>query len=177
MAKQALIEALVDPLLYPDWFKDSNLKPWRCVLLYGPPGTGKSHLSQAIAREIQSTFYLVSSSDLISSWSGQSEKLIRELFEHAMKGSKPSIIFVDEIDSLCRQRNAKEDDANRRVKTELLVQLQRLQNSEGKQTLLVCATNCPWELDAAFLRRFEKRIFVGLPNKHDRIQLLRRLLN
>uniref|UniRef100_A0A914VFU5 ATPase AAA-type core domain-containing protein n=1 Tax=Plectus sambesii TaxID=2011161 RepID=A0A914VFU5_9BILA len=61
--------------------------------------------------------------------------------------------------------------------TELLVQLQRLQNSEGKQTLLICATNCPWELDAAFLRRFEKRIFVGLPNKHDRIQLLRRLLN
>uniref|UniRef100_A0A0M3I7J1 AAA domain-containing protein n=1 Tax=Ascaris lumbricoides TaxID=6252 RepID=A0A0M3I7J1_ASCLU len=159
-AKQALREALLDPLTYPEWFSSSDLKPWRCVLLYGPPGTG----------------YPVSSSDLISTWSGQSEKLIRELFDDALSFAGTSVVFVDEIDSLCRIRSTAEDESSRRVKTELLVQLQRLHDSKSS-ILLICATNCPWDLDSAFLRRFEKRIFVGLPELDSRLQLLQKFLS
>ncbi|KAJ1360996.1 Katanin p60 ATPase-containing subunit A-like 2 [Parelaphostrongylus tenuis] len=173
-AKRALVEALVDPIQYPDWFKNSDLKPWKTVLLYGPPGTGKSVLSQAVAREINSLLYRVSSSDLISTWSGQSERLIRELFDHATTQKRTAIIFIDEVDSLCRTRCASEDDANRRVKTELLVQIQRLQVTSN--VVLVCATNCPWDLDPAFLRRFEKKIYVGLPDRGSRVAMLRRRL-
>uniref|UniRef100_A0A915BEC2 AAA+ ATPase domain-containing protein n=2 Tax=Parascaris univalens TaxID=6257 RepID=A0A915BEC2_PARUN len=175
-AKQALREALLDPLIYPEWFSSSDLRPWRCVLLYGPPGTGKTQLSRSIAREINSRFYQVSSSDLISTWSGQSEKLIRELFDDALSFTGTSVVFVDEIDSLCRIRSTVEDESSRRVKTELLVQLQRLHDSKSS-ILLICATNCPWDLDSAFLRRFEKRIFVGLPDHDSRLQLLQKFLS
>ncbi|MCP9259620.1 Protein CBR-LGC-46 [Dirofilaria immitis] len=167
-AKKALLEAVVDPFLYPEWFAASGHYPWRCVLLYGPPGTGKTRLSQSIAREMNTRFYQVSSSDLISTWIGQSEKLIRELFDHALAHDGASVIFIDEIDSLCRVRQITEDDNIRRVKTELFLQLQRLQSSQ-RSVLLICATNCPWELDAAFLRQFfRKRIFVGLPDAASR---------
>ncbi|PAV90737.1 hypothetical protein WR25_12658 isoform E [Diploscapter pachys] len=115
-AKNTLLEALVDPLLYPEWFKNSDLRPWKAVLLFGPPGTGKSALSQAIVKQIHSVLYQVSSSDLISSWSGQSEKLIRELFDHAIAQGKTTVIFIDEVDSICRVRHSSEEDANRRVK-------------------------------------------------------------
>ncbi|CAI4225691.1 unnamed protein product [Auanema sp. JU1783] len=174
-AKNALSEALVDPILYPEWFSETDLKPWKSVLLYGPPGTGKTVLCHAAAREIEATLYQISSSDLISSWSGQSEKLIRELFDHAIKLNKVTVIFIDEIDSLCRVRCSTEDDSNRRVKTELLVQISKLQKTTG--IMLVCATNCPWDLDPAFLRRFEKKIYVGLPSTSARISILRKRLN
>ncbi|ETN82086.1 ATPase, AAA family [Necator americanus] len=174
-AKSALFEALVDPFQYPEWFKSSDLKPWKAVLLYGPPGTGKSVLSQAIVRESNSLLYQVSSSDLISTWSGQSERLIRELFDHAIAQKKTAVIFIDEVDSLCKTRSAGEDDANRRVKTELLVQLQRLQSTSN--IVLVCATNCPWDLDPAFLRRFEKKIYVGLPDFEARLAMITQRLS
>ncbi|CAJ0605177.1 unnamed protein product [Cylicocyclus nassatus] len=173
-AKSALFEALVDPVQYPEWFESSDLKPWKAVLLYGPPGTGKSILSQAIVRETGSLLYQVSSSDLISTWSGQSEKLIRELFDHAIAQTKTAVIFIDEVDSLCRTRCSSEDDANRRVKTELLVQLQRLYTTSN--VVLICATNCPWDLDPAFMRRFEKKIYIGLPDVEARIAMLNQRL-
>ncbi|EFO20291.2 hypothetical protein LOAG_08200 [Loa loa] len=175
-AKKALMEAVVDPVLYPEWFATSGHNPWRCVLLYGPPGTGKTRLAQSVAREMNTRFYQVTSSDLISTWSGQSEKLIRELFDHALAHNGSSVIFIDEIDSLCRIRQVTEDDNIRRVKTELFLQLQRLHSSLSS-VLLICATNCPWELDAAFLRRFEKRIFVGLPDAASRRILFKKFLN
>ncbi|KAK5969070.1 Katanin p60 ATPase-containing subunit, partial [Trichostrongylus colubriformis] len=159
-----------------EWFVSSDLKPWKAVLLYGPPGTGKSALAQAIVREINAQLYQVSSSDLISTWSGQSERLIRELFDHAIAQKITAVIFIDEVDSLCRTRSSSEDDANRRVKTELLVQIQRLHSTS--KVLLVCATNCPWDLDPAFMRRFEKKIYVGLPDYHSRLTMLKsRLLH
>ncbi|KAE9420860.1 hypothetical protein Angca_007212, partial [Angiostrongylus cantonensis] len=170
-AKTAFFEALVDPVQYPEWFAGSDIKPWKTVLLYGPPGTGKSVLSQAIVREINALLYQVSSSDLISTWSGQSERLIRELFDHAIAQKRTAVMFIDEVDSLCRTRCASEDDANRRVKVELLLQMQRLQTTSN--VVLVCATNCPWDLDPAFLRRFEKKIYVGLPDLQSRIAMLK----
>lgn len=172
-AKQALQEAIVMPLVFPHLFLGGR-KPWKRILLYGPPGTGKSRLAQAIAAEIQSTFYCVSSADLVSSWVGESEKLIKELFCHATSRPGRSVIFIDEIDSICRQRCSREDEHTRRVKTELLKQMEGADNTaSSEKVFLMCATNCPWELDLAFLRRFQKRIYIPLPDRESRMQLMR----
>lgn len=129
-------------------------------------------MAQAVSSEIDSTFYSVSSSDLLSSWFGESEKLIKELFAHARQQNNRAIIFVDEIDSLCRKRSSQEAETTRRVKTELLKQMEGA-TAQNDQTdiFFLCATNRPWELDAAFLRRFEKRIYVSLPTRKARREL------
>ncbi|CAF4751380.1 unnamed protein product, partial [Rotaria sp. Silwood2] len=98
-------------------------KPWAGILLYGPPGTGKSYLAKAIATECKSTFISVTSSDLLSKWLGEAEKNVRSLFELSRE-RQPCIIFVDEVDALCGQRNDTESESSRRVKTEFLVQMQ-----------------------------------------------------
>ncbi|XP_046326725.2 vacuolar protein sorting-associated protein 4-like isoform X1 [Haliotis rufescens] len=172
-AKQALTEAIIMPLHYPKLFTGGR-KPWKRILLFGPPGTGKSRLAQAVAAEINSTFYSVSSADLISSWVGESEKLIKELFCHATSQPGRSVIFIDEIDSICRQRSSREEEHTRRVKTELLKQMEGADNSgTSDKIFLLCATNCPWELDSAFLRRFQKRIYIPLPENAARLQLIK----
>ncbi|ESO89789.1 hypothetical protein LOTGIDRAFT_218616 [Lottia gigantea] len=161
------------PFIYPHLFTGGR-KPWKRILLYGPPGTGKSRLAQAIASEIQSTFYCVSSADLVSSWVGESEKLIKELFSHATNNTGRSVIFIDEIDSITRQRSAREEEHTRRIKTELLKQMEGADTSDSSNKIfLLCATNCPWELDVAFLRRFQKRIYIPLPEREARHQLLK----
>ncbi|XP_078666140.1 vacuolar protein sorting-associated protein 4B-like isoform X1 [Branchiostoma floridae x Branchiostoma belcheri] len=171
-AKQALREAIILPLQYPHLFTGAR-KPWRRILLYGPPGTGKSRLAHALSSEIDSTFYCVSSSDLISSWVGESEKLIKELFQQAAYRKGTSVIFIDEIDSICRKRTSREEEHTRRVKTELLRQMEGADTSAlSEKIFLMCATNCPWELDSAFLRRFQRRIYVPLPDRESRKTLL-----
>ena len=129
-------------------------------------------MAQAVSTEIESVFYSVSSSDLLSSWFGESEKLIKELFQHARSTDRKAIVFIDEIDSLCRKRDSKEAEATRRVKTELLKQMEGAGDERGKDIFLLCATNCPWDIDSAFLRRFEKRIYIGLPGRDARKQLI-----
>ena len=164
-AKAALEEAVILPIKYPQLFT-GNRKPWRGILLYGPPGTGKSFLAKAIASKVKCTFFSVSSSDLVSKWQGESERLVKMLFQMARE-SKPSIIFIDEVDSLCSARSDSENESTRRIKTEFLVQMQGVGN-ESDGILVLAATNIPWNLDTAVRRRFERRIYIPLPNERAR---------
>lgn len=127
---------------------------------------GKSFLAKAVATEADSTFFSVSSADLISKWQGESERLVRTLFEMARESSGSeggrSIIFIDEVDSLCGSRSEGEADSLRRVKTEFLVQMDGVGQKSGS-VLVLGASNVPWDLDAAIRRRFEKRVYISLP--------------
>jgi vacuolar protein-sorting-associated protein 4 len=169
-AKKMLKEAIITPIKYPQFFNEQR-KPWSRILIYGPPGTGKTRLAKVIATETEAHFFSASPSDLLSCWFGGSEKLIQELFTNAYS-HKQSVIFFDEIDSLCRRRNDTEDDQTRRIKTELLKQMDGI-ITRTNQLIILASTNRPWELDTAFLRRFEKKIFIPLPDIDARVQIFK----
>ena len=121
-AKQALKEAVILPIQYPQLFEGKR-QPWKGILLYGPPGTGKSYLAKAAATETKGRFFSISAANIVSKYMGESERLIKALFELARK-NKPAVIFIDEIDSVLSARTDGENDATRRLKTEFLIQMQ-----------------------------------------------------
>uniref|UniRef100_A0A4W6FU68 Katanin catalytic subunit A1 like 2 n=1 Tax=Lates calcarifer TaxID=8187 RepID=A0A4W6FU68_LATCA len=151
-AKRLVKEAVVYPIKYPQLFT-GILSPWKGLLLYGPPGTGKTLLAKAVATECKTTFFNISASSIVSKWRGDSEKLVRVLFElaryHSVMGQ--------------RGTSMGEHEGSRRMKTELLVQMDGLARSEDL-VFVLAASNLPWELDHAMLRRLEKRILVSLPS-------------
>ncbi|PSN32767.1 Katanin p60 ATPase-containing subunit A-like 2 [Blattella germanica] len=140
-AKRLLKEAVVYPTKYPELFS-GVLAPWKGLLLYGPPGTGKTLLAKAVATECKTTFFNISASSIVSKWRGDSEKLVRVMFELA-RYHAPSTIFLDEIDALASHRDgAGEHEGSRRLKAELLIQLDGLANCDDR-VFLLATSNLP----------------------------------
>jgi len=174
-SKQALQEAAILPLLRPDLYTGLRSAP-KGILLYGPPGTGKTMLVKAVAHESQCILFSCSASSMTSKWVGDGEKLVRTLFRMATDVA-PSIIFLDEMDALLGRRKSdgnSEQESSRRFKTEFMVQMDGIaaggggdcdSDSPGKKLLLIGCTNCPWDIDDAVMRRFQRRIYVPLPDR------------
>ncbi|XP_055678021.1 katanin p60 ATPase-containing subunit A-like 2 [Lutzomyia longipalpis] len=175
-AKEILRESVLLPIEYPNLFHEGTIEPWKCVLLHGPPGTGKTLLARALCAETHGkvAFFNITTSTIVSKWRGDSEKYLRVLFDVA-KLYSPSVIFFDEIEGLTSRRDCPtEHEASRRLKSEFLSLLDGFTPSNG--IFVLCNTNLPWEIDPAFLRRFEQKILIDLPTAEDRVEIVKTFL-
>jgi SpoVK/Ycf46/Vps4 family AAA+-type ATPase len=172
-AKKAVKEAIVYPVQRPDLFPLG----WpRGILLFGPPGCGKTLLAAAVATEIDANFYSIDAASIMSKWLGEAEQNVAKLFTSARKSAndgKPAIVFVDELDSLMGN-HSNEVGGEIRVKNQFLKEMDGIMD-KGKalHVYVIGATNKPWDLDWAFIRRFQKRILVPLPDNGTRMNMLK----
>ena len=173
--KKILYEIIIVPQIRPDLFTGIR-KPQRGILLFGPPGTGKTMIAKAIASECNSTFFNISASSLTSKWVGESEKTVKSLFKLAYQKA-PSIIFIDEIDSILSKRNESENEATKRLKTEFLIQFDGLGSNTNAKLLVIAATNRPMDLDEALLRRLPKRVYCGPLDVNGRFDFIKKVIN
>jgi SpoVK/Ycf46/Vps4 family AAA+-type ATPase len=170
-------EAIEDAIVFP--YRRSDLFPlgWpRGILLFGPPGCGKTLLAAATAYEIDAAFYNVDAASIMSKWLGESERNVADLFESARGSSETgqaAIIFMDEVDSLVGVRS-EEVGGEVRMRNQFMKEMDSIVDKNKKlHVYVVGATNKPWNLDVAFLRRFQKRIYVPLPNEKTRRDILK----
>ncbi|MGB9914936.1 MAG: AAA family ATPase [Candidatus Bathyarchaeales archaeon] len=173
MAKKAVKEAIVYPVQRPDLFPLG----WpRGILLFGPPGCGKTLLAAAVATEIDANFYSIDAASIMSKWLGEAEQNVAKLFNSARKSAnegKPAIVFVDELDSLMGQHQ-NEVGGEIRVRNQFLKEMDGIvDKGKNLHVYVIGATNKPWDLDWAFIRRFQKRILVPLPDHHTRLMMLK----
>ena len=176
-AKNAVQELAVWPMTNPELFTGARAVP-KGLLLFGPPGTGKTMIGKAVASQCKATFFSISASSLTSKWIGDGEKMVRALFAVA-RHCAPSVIFVDEIDSLLSARKSEgEHESSRRMKTEFLVQMDGLGGEDPtKPMLLIGATNRPQELDDGARRRLAKQLYIPLPCAAARRDMILKTLN
>jgi vacuolar protein-sorting-associated protein 4 len=172
-AKKAVKEAIVYPVQRPDLFPLG----WpRGILLFGPPGCGKTLLAAAVATEIDANFYSIDAASIMSKWLGEGEQNVSKLFGTARKSSnegKPAIVFVDELDSLMGA-HSNEVGGEVRVRNQFLKEMDGIvDKGKNLHVYVIGATNKPWDLDWAFIRRFQKRILVPLPDHHTRLMMLK----
>ena len=162
--KEELRQAVIWPLRMPHLFCGYR-KPPKTFLLVGPPGCGKTMIVEKIAAESGSNLLSVSPSNILSKWSGESERTLRALFATAAN-IQPCIVFLDEVDALAGQRSSSDDPSSRRLLTEILIQMTRA--AEVENVLIMACTNRIQDVDTALLRRFERRIFIPLPDPSSR---------
>ncbi|NAZ32051.1 MAG: AAA family ATPase [Acidilobus sp.] len=176
-AKRAIKEAIIYPITKPELFPLG----WpRGILLYGPPGTGKTMLAAAVANEVSGEFLYADAASIMSKWLGEGEKNVKRLFEYARSRARsgtPVIIFIDEVDALFGV-HSNEVGGEVRVRNQFLKEMDGLQDkNERLHVYVIAATNKPWALDEPFIRRFQKRIYVPLPDLEARRQLLQMLIS
>ncbi|KAJ6929576.1 hypothetical protein NC652_013454 [Populus alba x Populus x berolinensis] len=176
--KKALNELVILPMRRPELFSRGNLlRPCKGILLFGPPGTGKTLLAKALATEAEANFISITGSTLTSKWFGDAEKLTKALFSFASKLA-PVIIFVDEVDSLLGARGGSfEHEATRRMRNEFMAAWDGMRSKDSQRILILGATNRPFDLDDAVIRRLPRRILVDLPDAENRMKILRIILN
>ncbi|GLJ47450.1 hypothetical protein SUGI_1001480 [Cryptomeria japonica] len=175
--KDTLKELVMLPLQRPELFCKGQLtKPCKGILLFGPPGTGKTMLAKAVATEAGANFINISMSSITSKWFGEGEKYVKAVFSLASKIS-PSVIFVDEVDSMLgRRENPGEHEAMRKMKNEFMVNWDGLRTKDKERVLVLAATNRPFDLDEAVIRRLPRRLMVNLPDVPNRVKILKVIL-
>ncbi|KAJ6710482.1 P-LOOP NUCLEOSIDE TRIPHOSPHATE HYDROLASE SUPERFAMILY PROTEIN [Salix koriyanagi] len=175
--KDTVKELVMLPLQRPELFCKGQLtKPCKGILLFGPPGTGKTMLAKAVATEAGANFINISMSSITSKWFGEGEKYVKAVFSLASKIA-PSVIFVDEVDSMLgRRENPGEHEAMRKMKNEFMVNWDGLRTKDKERVLVLAATNRPFDLDEAVIRRLPRRLMVNLPDAPNREKILRVIL-
>ncbi|GFY81806.1 P-loop containing nucleoside triphosphate hydrolases superfamily protein [Actinidia rufa] len=174
--KQALYELVILPLRRPELFLHGKLLgPQKGVLLYGPPGTGKTMLAKAIAKESGAVFINVRISNLMSKWFGDAQKLVAAVFSLAYK-LQPAIIFIDEVDSFLGQRRTTDHEALTNMKTEFMALWDGFTTDQNARVMVLAATNRPSELDEAILRRLPQAFEIGMPDRKERVEILKVVL-
>jgi katanin p60 ATPase-containing subunit A1 len=166
-AKREIQEAVILPFIKS---RPGYVNAPRTILLYGPPGTGKTMLAKASCHSLEATFFEARASSLLSKYFGESGRLVSALFSKARK-AQPSLVFMDEIDSLAMSRDSEVSEGSRRVLAQLLTEIEGFNTKGTDKVIIMAATNKPWDLDDAMLSRFQKRIYIPLPDEPARARI------